>query len=128
LAKTFAETLQVGFIAPKDNLEGLLANIFAEVLKLPRVGVNDNFFSLGGDSLRVMQVISRVRSLFSVNLPIATLFLKSTVAELADEIIALVKALDPASRAVVCTELGEVSDANFQLCIAGQRNQDNLKD
>jgi acyl carrier protein len=124
LAEVFAEALRVGFIAPKNNLEAVVANIYAEVLKVSRVGVNDNFFSLGGDSLRAMQVISRVRSLFSVNLPIATLFLKTTVLELAEEIDALVKALPPASREAVCAELKEVSGVKSQLRVAVQRNHD----
>ncbi|MGB7946323.1 MAG: AMP-binding protein, partial [Candidatus Binatia bacterium] len=124
LAEAFAERLQVGFAAPKNDLEVLLANIYAEVLKVPRIGVNDNFFLLGGDSLRAMQVISRVRSLFSVNLPIATLFLKTTVAELAEEIAALVEALDPASRDAVSAELRKISDSDSPLCAAAQRNQD----
>ena len=95
LAETFAGRLQAGFIAPTNNLENAVAKIYADVLELPSVGVHDNFFALGGDSLRAMQVISRVRSLFSVNLPIATLFLKTTVAQLAEEIAAFLEALDP---------------------------------
>jgi oxalate---CoA ligase len=86
LAETFAGRLQAGFIAPTNNLENAVAKIYADVLELPSVGIHDNFFALGGDSLRAMQVISRVRSLFSVNLPIAILFLKTTVAQLAQEI------------------------------------------
>ena len=45
-----------------------------------------DFLDLGGDSLRAFQVISRIRASFDVNLSIATVFAKSTVAELADEI------------------------------------------
>jgi acyl-CoA synthetase (AMP-forming)/AMP-acid ligase II len=127
LVETFAERLQAGFIAPKNNLETLVANIYAHVLGVPRVGVNDNFFALGGDSLRAMQVISRVRSIFSVNLPIATLFLKTTVAQLAEEIAASVEALEPMSRDTVSAELREVSDAHPHLCDAAQLNHDDPK-
>jgi acyl carrier protein len=124
LAETFAGRLQVGFIAPKNNLEKLVATLYAEVLRVPRVGLDDNFFSLGGDSLRAMQVISRVRSLFSVILPVATLFLKTTVAVLAEVIAAFVKALDPTSRDAVCAELRKISDSDSPLCAAAQRNED----
>ena len=86
VAGTFAERLQAGFIAPKNDLEMLVADIYADVLEIEQVGTGDNFFALGGDSLRATQVISRLRSLFSIELPIATLFSKTTVAELAQEI------------------------------------------
>ncbi|MFP2930484.1 amino acid adenylation domain-containing protein, partial [Pyxidicoccus sp. 3LG] len=49
------------FTAPRSPLEELLAEAFAEVLRVPRVSVTDNFFSLGGHSLLATQVISRVR-------------------------------------------------------------------
>ena len=127
LAETFAERLQVGFLRAKNNLEELVATLYADVLEVPQVGVHDNFFALGGDSLRAMQVISRVRSLFSVNLPIATLFLKTTVAELAEEIATLVEALEPMSRGAVCAELRAVSDADSQLCVAAQLDRDDSK-
>ncbi|MEX0806422.1 MAG: AMP-binding protein [Candidatus Binatia bacterium] len=109
MAETFAERLQGGFVAPRNNLEVLVASIYAEVLEVPQVGANDNFFALGGDSLRAMQVISRVRSMFAVNLPIATLFAKTTVAELAEDIAASVEALDEDSREAICATLREVS-------------------
>jgi acyl-CoA synthetase (AMP-forming)/AMP-acid ligase II/acyl carrier protein len=118
LAEIFAQRLQAGFIAPKNKLEELVANIYAEVLEVPRVGGSDNFFALGGDSLRATQVISRVRSLFAVNLPIATLFLKSTAAQLAAEIAASVQVLDDSSREAICTELRDVPEANSHLCVA----------
>jgi acyl carrier protein len=111
LAQTFAQRLQADFIAPRNNLEQLVANIYGDVLEVPQVGLNDNFFALGGDSLRAMQVISRVRSLFSINLPIATLFLKTTVAQLAEEIVASVHALEPTLRDVVHAKLRDITDA-----------------
>ena len=93
LAERFAARLQGGFIAPKNELETLVASIYADVLEIQQVSASDNFFALGGDSLRATQVISRVRSLFAVNLPIASLFLRSTVAELAEEILLRAAAL-----------------------------------
>jgi acyl-CoA synthetase (AMP-forming)/AMP-acid ligase II/acyl carrier protein len=118
LAERFAARLQGGFIAPKNKLEALVASIYAEVLEIQQVSASDNFFALGGDSLRATQVISRVRSLFAVNLPIASLFLRSTVAELAEEIAASVEALDHNSREAICAELRDVSEANSHLYVA----------
>jgi oxalate---CoA ligase len=108
VAGTFAEQLQRGFIAPKDELQMLVADIYAEVLETRQVGADDNFFALGGDSLRATQVISRLRSLFSIDLPIATLFSKATVAELAEEIAVFVEALDENSKRAIREELMEV--------------------
>jgi acyl-CoA synthetase (AMP-forming)/AMP-acid ligase II/acyl carrier protein len=89
LAEVFAETLRADLAAPTNAFEAAVASIYSEVLSIPTVGRHDNFFLLGGDSLRGTQVLSRVRSLFQVNFPIATIFRKSTVADLADEIAAI---------------------------------------
>ena len=56
-----------GYIAPRGALEEVLATIFAEVLKLERIGVRDNFFDLGGHSLSATQIVSRVREAFRRN-------------------------------------------------------------
>jgi oxalate---CoA ligase len=112
LVQTFAERLKNGFVSPKNKLEEIVAGMYADVLGAHPIGANDNFFALGGDSLSATQVMSRVRSLFSVNLPIATLFLNPTVAELADEIVASVKALDENSKAAVFAELRELTEDN----------------
>ena len=69
-----------------NRVEAMVAEIYAEVLRVQDVGSRDNFFALGGDSLRATQVLSRVRAAFEINLPIATIFTKPTVAELAQEI------------------------------------------
>jgi oxalate---CoA ligase len=111
LAATFADLLKSEFVAPKNDLEALVAGIYADVLGSQQIGSTDNFFALGGDSLRAMQVISRVRSVFLVNLSIATVFTKPTVAELAEEIAMLVEALDEASKAAIFAELREPSNS-----------------
>ncbi|MFO6277928.1 phosphopantetheine-binding protein, partial [Pseudomonas aeruginosa] len=49
------------YAAPETDLEQQLATIWAEVLKLERVGLTDNFFELGGDSIISLQVVSRAR-------------------------------------------------------------------
>jgi acyl carrier protein len=104
-----------------------VANIYADVLEIQQVSASDNFFALGGDSLRATQVISRVRSLFAVNLPIASLFVKSTVAQLAEEIAASVEALDHNSREAICAELRDVSEANPHLYVATTADHDKSK-
>ena len=78
--------LQKIFVAPCNPTEELVAGIWAELLKLNRVGIRDNFFELGGHSLLATQVISRLRETFQVELPLSSLFETPTVGDLAQRI------------------------------------------
>jgi len=69
--------------APSNELEQTLADIWAEVLKVERVGVRDNFFELGGHSLLATQIASRVQKALQRNVPLRAMFECSTVQELA---------------------------------------------
>ena len=56
-----ASQMQQTYVAPRSELEQKIAGLWADVLRLPRVGLNDNFFELGGDSIISIQVVSRAR-------------------------------------------------------------------
>jgi amino acid adenylation domain-containing protein len=79
--------LDTPFVAPKTPVEEALAKIWAEVLSLDQVGIHDNFFDLGGDSLSASRVVSKVIQSFQLELPLKTLFDSPTVAEMAAVII-----------------------------------------
>jgi amino acid adenylation domain-containing protein len=70
-------------VAPRTGTEKALAAIWAELLKVDAVGVDDNFFDLGGHSLMVFKALSRIRDVFAVDLPVQDFFENPTIAEIA---------------------------------------------
>ncbi len=71
------------YVAPRTPTEAALAFIVAEVLKIERVGIRDDFFALGGHSLSAMQVLARIRTMFGKEVSLRALFEEPTVAALA---------------------------------------------
>jgi amino acid adenylation domain-containing protein/thioester reductase-like protein len=76
--------LAKGYVAPRNDIEGLLVHIWTDVLGLERVGIYDDFFELGGHSLLATQLIFRLREAFQVELPLRYLFEKANIAGLAE--------------------------------------------
>ena len=90
LADRLREFLQPPPAEPRNDIERAVAGIFAEVLQSDRFGIDDNFFALGGDSLRAAQVTARVFSAFGLELYPTAVFQRPTVAELSGEIAGLI--------------------------------------
>ena len=70
------------FVGPRDSFEASIAAIWADILGVERVSVHDNFFMIGGHSLSAIQVVSRLRDCFGLEVPVRTLFELPTIAEL----------------------------------------------
>ncbi len=75
-----AESNREGYVAPQTELEITLANLWGAVLGVDAIGVQDDFFDLGGNSLIAVQLISQVRKQIGVKLPMRSLFETPTVA------------------------------------------------
>ncbi|MEW6738180.1 MAG: methyltransferase, partial [Acidobacteriota bacterium] len=80
--------LESHYATPRNTYEEVIAKIFSDLLRIDRVGIYDNFFELGGHSLLATQVVSRLRELLQVELPLRNLFESPTVTALADIVIA----------------------------------------
>ena len=81
LAEKLGPRLNPDFVPPRNSVEEVLAGLWAELLKLESVGIYDNFFMLGGDSLLATQLVARIHAAFQVELPLPTVFREPTVAE-----------------------------------------------
>ena len=109
------------YVAPRSPMEEAVASIWAAVLGLPRVGVDDDFFSLGGHSLLATQVVAQVRSDFAVDLPLHSLFTYPTVTELTAEIVGMMGAADDDETARLMAELDGMSDEEAERLLRGER-------
>jgi acyl carrier protein len=78
--------LEAVYVAPRTQIEQQLAEIWAKLLGLEKVGIHDNFFDLGGHSLLITQLLAQARDMFKVNLSLASLFELPTVANIAEKI------------------------------------------
>src|SRR5215470_13409805 len=73
-------------VAPRTAVEEAVAGIWAEILRLPQVGAHEDFFALGGHSLLATQVMSRIRQVCQIELPLRVMFEAPTVAGIAQKI------------------------------------------
>jgi amino acid adenylation domain-containing protein len=103
--------LDIPFITPRTPAEEKLAKIWADVLELDRVGVDDLFLDLGGHSLMATQIIARACQAFQVDLPLSTLLESPTVAAMALVIINhQANTLNPDTAPLMLAELEALTD------------------
>jgi amino acid adenylation domain-containing protein len=100
------------FVAPRNEIEDDLARIWGQILQIERVGVNDNFFTLGGHSLMVVQLVTRIRESFAVEIPMQRIFETLTLGELAHGIAQLqIEQTDQEDLARMLDEIESGSDS-----------------
>jgi acyl carrier protein len=113
----------VEHVAPRTPGEQVLAEVWCDVLRLERVGVHDNFFDVGGQSLMAIKVVTRVQQRLGVSIPLESVFDRPTIAELAvvvaelgaehesaDDVAAMVAGLSDADVARMLDEMGDDDD------------------
>jgi acyl carrier protein len=113
--------LDTPFVAPRTPIENQLARIWLEVLSFDQVGIHDDFFDLGGDSLAAMRVVSKVIKKFQLEIPLQSLFQSPTVAEMAAVITeSHGKELGEKDLDRILTELESRSDEEAKRLLADQ--------
>ena len=98
------------YVAPRTPVEEIIAGIFSEVLSVERVGIYDNFFDLGGHSLLVTLVVSRLREAFHVELPFRTVFDSPSVVDLS---LAIAQSIMEKENGTGIAELLEEAELSF---------------
>jgi acyl carrier protein len=108
------------FVSPRTETEGKLAAIWAEAMGLQTVGIHDDFFELGGHSLMAMEVLSRIREMFGVEVPLSVLYRQPlTVAELAREVeLAQIAGARSENITAVLDAVGRLSDQEVEAALA----------
>ncbi|GGS13220.1 non-ribosomal peptide synthetase [Actinokineospora fastidiosa] len=101
-----------GYVAPRTPAEELVAEVFADILGVPKVGAFDHFLDLGGNSLRGMRAMARIRAEIEVDVPMRALFAHPVVADLAAEI-------DKA----IAAEVADLTDTEVAALLADQEGQ-----
>jgi amino acid adenylation domain-containing protein len=78
---------QADYVAPRNEIEEVMAEIWADVLGVKNVGVFDHFFELGGHSLSATRLLARLKNAFETDLPLRSLFIEPTIAGLSKHIV-----------------------------------------
>jgi acyl carrier protein len=77
-----SERKQSSYQAPESEMDSHLAKIWSDVLNVEKVGIDDDFFALGGNSLQAAQIIAQIRSHYQIEVPVKSLFTEPTISAL----------------------------------------------
>ena len=109
-----------GYVPPRGEIETLVAQVWADVLNVDRVGRHDNFFQLGGHSLLAVRMISRIRQIRHIEVPLGDLFTRPVLAAFAEGLVAAKASLLPAITPAERTEHLPLSFAQQRLWFLAQ--------
>ncbi|MEV6340617.1 phosphopantetheine-binding protein [Nocardia vinacea] len=84
------------YVAPRTEVEQFIAEVWSEVLGRERIGVHDDFFELGGQSLQVARAVNQIQSMTDLELDLRAFFEAPTIAAFADHLIERFAALEEA--------------------------------
>ncbi|MDX1414818.1 MAG: phosphopantetheine-binding protein, partial [Candidatus Promineifilaceae bacterium] len=103
--------LDKAYIAPQSELEKQLAHLWSQTLGVTRIGIEDDFFDLGGASIPAVQVVAKISDLYQVDFPISSFFEHPTIAGqcavLEDLLIAQLEAMSDQEAAELLAQIGD---------------------
>lgn len=111
----------VEFVAPQTHIQRQLADVWSEVLNLPKVSVTQRFLDSGGDSMTAVQLINHIQQTFALRLSVTDLFDAPTIREQAVIVARLLE-----SQEVAQQKVPEIEKKSLQLIQAGNQNQPSL--
>jgi len=120
-ASTAASDLETGvdYIPPKSEIEKTIAGIWKELLGLEKVSVHDNFFDIGGNSLTIIRLNSRLKKAFKKDIPIASVFNYPTIASMATHLSKEEKGESFVDIATHRTSTGETGKKGNDIAVIG---------
>jgi acyl transferase domain-containing protein/acyl carrier protein len=114
--------LRVEYVAPRDEIESVIAGIWETMLGVAKVGIHDHFLELGGDSLLAARLVARLREALHVDLAMGVFFERPTIAQLAQAIPGLRQRQETAER-LGRTEIEDLTEAELDLEILRMENR-----
>jgi malonyl CoA-acyl carrier protein transacylase/acyl carrier protein len=107
--------LSTGYTAPQNKIQQVLVNIFKEFFSYEQVGIDDDFFELGGDSLKAITILNKIHKVLNVKILLAEIFKKNTIRKLSIYISSLTENKYTAVKPVEQKEYYDLSPAQKRL-------------